>query len=210
MRPRPNDAYILETTAACLGAWTVNSSVRFTSADLECLPDVDGVRYEIIDGDLYVSKTPDARHQYACLEIGSALSQWNRQTGAGVAFVAPGLVFASDEDVVPDVAWVSRDRLLLIMDDRGHFRAAPDLVVEVLSPGAENARRDRELKLKLYSRQGVREYWIVDWRLRTVEVYRRSDEVLQLVGTLTDLDLLTSPLLPGFRCPLANLWDIAS
>ncbi len=77
----------------------------------------------------------------------------------------------------------------------------------MLSPGAENERRDRELKLKLYSLRGVQEYWIVDWRLHSIEVYRREQAALQLVGTPGDQDTLTSPSLPGFACPLAGLWS---
>lgn len=115
--------------------------------------------------------------------------------------------FAEDEDVIPDLVWISRERKALAMDEQGHFQAAPELVVEVLSPGPANERCDRELKLKLYSRQGVLEYWIVDWRLRVVQVYRRQDLALQLVATLSGEDVLTSPLLPGFSCPVANLWD---
>src|SRR3712207_6481801 len=99
------------------------------------MPDVEGVRYEIIDGALHVTKQPRWEHQFTCNEIGGALGAWNRQTGLGVAMTAPGLVFAEDEDVAPDVAWVSRARMASVVDDAGHFRAAPDLVVEVLSSG---------------------------------------------------------------------------
>ena len=95
------------------------------------------------------------------------------------------------------------------MDEAGHFRRAPELVVEVLSPGPKNERRDRELKLKLYSRQGVREYWIVDWRTRTVQVFRREQAALRLVATLESDDALTTPLLAGFRQPVAELWPTA-
>ncbi len=179
---------------------------RFTSRELELLPDVDGVRYEIIDGELHVWKMPHWEHQFACNEIGGALGAWNRQTGLGVAMTAPGLVFAEDDDVAPDVVWVSRERLATIVDAAGHLQAAPELVVEVLSPGARNERRDRELKLKLYSRQGVREYWLVDWRRREVQVYRREDTGLRLMATLSSDDTLTSSLLPGFACPVAHLW----
>lgn len=181
-------------------------SPRYTSADLELLPDIEGVRYEIIDGELHVTRQPHAGHQYTTGAVTSELHQWSRRTGAGVTMVAPGLVFAADNDVAPDVVWVSIRRLRLVLDDAGHFRSAPELIVEVLSPGAKNVRRDRELKLDLYSRQGVDEYWIADWRLRVVEVYRRHQAALRLVETLRDGDILTSPLLPGFSCPVSDLW----
>lgn len=98
--------------------------------------------------------------------------------------------------------WISRVRL----DDAGHLRVAPDLVVEVLSPGGANERRDRDLKLSLYSRQGVREYWIIDCARRLVQVYRRLEAELHLVGTLESTDQLASPMLPGFTLSVASLW----
>jgi Uma2 family endonuclease len=68
----------------------------------------------------------------------------------------------------------------------------------VLSPGPTNKGRDREAKLKLYSRRGVLEYWIVDWLAHSVEIYRRQNIQLELFATLTKSDILESPLLPGF------------
>lgn len=92
------------------------------------------------------------------------------------------------------------------MDEAGHLTGAPALVVEVLSPGVEDERRDREAKLKLYESRGVREYWIVDWRLQQIAVYRRDQAMLRLVATLFAEDVLTSPLFPGFPCPVARLF----
>jgi Uma2 family endonuclease len=69
-----------------------------------------------------------------------------------------------------------------------------------------NERRDRDLKLNLYSRQGVQEYWIVDWREHLLEVYRRPEGELVLVATLRDGDVLATPLLPGFTCAVVSLW----
>ena len=179
---------------------------RYTSADLERLPAIEGVRYEIIAGELHVSTQPDWHHQLACVRAGTALENWSEATGAGVTLTAPGLVFRPDDDVAPDLIWISRERLASSADTSGHFRQAPELVVEVLSPGRQNVQRDREAKLHLYSRQGVDEYWIVDWRARTVEVYRQAGAGLLLIATLGTRDTLTSPLLPGFTCPVARLW----
>jgi Uma2 family endonuclease len=182
------------------------SPVRFRSADLEWMPD-DGKRYEIIGGELHVSRPPHWLHQACCFRIAVALDRWRREAGAGLAVIAPGLVLGDEDDVVPDVVWVSTARLKESLDEAGHLRAAPDLAVEVLSSGSANERRDRTLKLDLYSRRGVREYWIVDWRLRQVEVYRRREMALEQVGTLREQDTLETPLLPGFRCPVAELFD---
>jgi|SRR5436190_10750428 len=182
------------------------STMRWTSTDLETMPD-DGKRYEIIDGELYVSKQPSWHHQYTCTAMITELENWNRQTRLGQANVAPGLILAEDNDVAPDLVWISNARREIALDEDGKLHAAPELVVEVLSPGRVNERRDREVKLKLYSRRGVEEYWIADWRLRQIDVYRRANLALQLVTTLHESDNLETPLLPGFSCLIATLFD---
>lgn len=183
----------------------MTQSLRWTSADLELMPD-DGKRYEIIDGELYVSKQPQWGHQLACGNVFVQLQRWSHQSGLGIANQAPGLVFAEDDDVAPDLVWISKARLVTALGPEGHLHAAPELVVEVLSPGPHNERRDRDAKLKLYSRRGVREYWIVDWRRRQIEVYRRDNATLHLAGTLLETDTLESPLLPGFACRVSELF----
>ncbi|HEX8722483.1 MAG TPA: Uma2 family endonuclease [Pyrinomonadaceae bacterium] len=183
----------------------METSEKFTSADLALMPD-DGKRYEVIEGELYVSKLPSAEHQFACTRICRFLDAWSDESQSGVALVAPGLVFAEDDDVAPDVVWVSRERLAGMLDRAGHLTKAPELVVEVLSPGKANERRDRVAKLALYSRRGVLEYWIVDWMQRLVEVYRRERGALKLAATLYADDALESPTLPGFSCQVSKLF----
>jgi Uma2 family endonuclease len=78
----------------------------------------------------------------------------------------------------------------------------------VISFGAANEQRDREAKRRLYSRRGVQEYWIADWRAETVEVCRRRDAELRLVQTLLRGDTLASPLLPGFSCVIDGLFAV--
>ncbi|HLO84101.1 MAG TPA: Uma2 family endonuclease [Nostocaceae cyanobacterium] len=183
---------------------TTYEGVRWTSADLELLPD-NGNRYEIIDGELFVTKAPHWKHQKACGNICTELTLWSRDTGLGQAAATAGIIFTDADNVIPDVVWVSNQRLANLLDDEGHLTGAPELVVEVLSAGAENERRDREVKLKLYTSRGVQEYWIVDWRLQQIEVYRREKAILVLVQTLFANDELTSPLLPGFSCVVGRL-----
>jgi Uma2 family endonuclease len=134
------------------------------------------------------------------------LKIWSDESGLGKPAIMPGIVFSDADNVIPDVVWASNDRLERLLDDAGHLTAAPELVVEVLSPGDKNERRDREAKLKLYSVQGVQEYWIFDRSEQKVEVYRRDKAVLKLVATLFSQDELTSPLLPGFGCLVGKLF----
>jgi len=180
-------------------------TLHWTSRDLELLPD-DGNRYEIIDGELYVAKQPDWQHQLAGFRLGFLLQVWNEQSQAGLVNLTPGIIFADDTNVVPDMIWISQERLKTALHKDGKLHNAPELVVEVLSPGPENERRDREVKVKLYSRRNVKEYWVVNWQERTLEVYRREDAVLTLEKTLEETDVLQSPLLPGFTCKVSQIF----
>lgn len=179
--------------------------VRWTTADLELFPD-DGKRYEIIDGELIVTRAPRWSHQEVTGRIFAALDNWCQDTELGRAAINPGIIFTDEDNVIPDVVWASNERLEVLMDEAEHLTGAPELVVEVLSPGKKDEQRDRQLKLKLYSQQGVQEYWIVDKNLRQVQVYRRDNALLTLVVTLQVADSLTSPLLPDFACPLGRVF----
>ncbi len=180
-------------------------TLPWTIQDLESLPE-DGDRYEIIDGELYVSKQPDLQHQIVCGKIALILGQWSEQTQMGMTIPTPGVTFTNDNAVVPDVIWISYERLTAALQADKKLHSAPELMIEVLSPGAENERRDREFKLKLYSRRGVKEYWIVDWRERTLEIYRRENAELKLLKTLDETDVLDTPLLPGFSFKVGELF----
>jgi Uma2 family endonuclease len=118
----------------------------------------------------------------------------------------PGVIFSRHDAVEPDVAWLRLARRAAIEAADGHLHGAPELVVEVLSPGAANERRDREVKRDLYARHGVNEYWILDWRAQTASIYRRVGDALPLVVTLGREDVLTSPLLPGFAVTVRDLF----
>jgi Uma2 family endonuclease len=181
-------------------------STRWTSADLELLPD-NGNRYEIIDGELLVTRAPHWDHQNAILNLSVALVTWSRSTGLGKVSVTPGIVFPDDDNVIPDLVWISNDRLALALDESGHLVAAPELVVEVLSAGSDNERRDREVKRKLYAIRGVQEYWVVDWKKQQIEIFRRDSNGLPLIATLFCQDVLSSPLLPNFEQSVAEVFS---
>lgn len=180
---------------------------RWTTADLEALPDPsDDTRYEIIDGELFVSTQPSLEHQFACSAACAELRSWSTRTGRGFTFFAPGIILVEDDNVAPDVIWISNERFRAARGADSKLHEMPELIVEVLSPGASNVRRDREIKLQLYSRRGVSEYWIVDCAARRVEVYRRDGDALRLADTLGAEDELRTDLLPGFILPIGQLF----
>lgn len=177
--------------------------VTWTIYDLEVLPENPAIQYELIAGDLLVTRTPHYRHQHICSRVAAALEIWSEKTGLGLTIINPGLIYSEIDSVIPDVVWVSHIRLAQIEDESGHLTASPELVVEVLSSGKENERRDKETKLKLYSIQGVQEYWIIDRFKRQVEIYRREPNQLTLTATLMDQDEIYSTLLPKFNCQVS-------
>lgn len=181
--------------------------IRWTTADIDLLPQNEFTRYEIIDGDLHMSKQPSWEHQNTCGNIYMELRLWSRTSGLGEPSLNPGVLFSDTDNVIPDVVWISLERLKTLKDKAGHLTGAPELAIEVLSFGEQNEARDRQAKLKLYGVYGVQEYWIVDWQLKQVEVYRRDRGVLQRAATYLPNDELTSPLLPGFTCPVAQLFE---
>src|SRR6476469_6358314 len=148
---------------------TVTQGVRWTTTDIDLLPENEGTRYEIVDGELFITRSPHWNHQRTCGKLFRELDIWSESRGGGQASITPGVLFSETDNVMPDVVWASNERLALLLDEAGHLTGAPDLVVEVLSVGTDNVRRDREAKLKLYASRGVEEYWIANWRLQQVE-----------------------------------------
>lgn len=185
---------------------TLPETVRWTIADLDLLAADEWKRYEIIDGELFVTRAPHLEHQDASGGVYFELRAWSNVSQLGKPILLPGLIFSDADNVIPDVIWISFDRLSQLQDEAGHLTGAPELIVEVLSPGATNERRDREAKLKLYSSQGVQEYWIVSRELQQVEVYRRENAILKRAATFLSQDAITSPLLPGFQCIVADFF----
>ncbi|UBF29210.1 Uma2 family endonuclease [Kovacikia minuta CCNUW1] len=179
--------------------------VYWTTEDLKLLPDSSN-RYEIIDGRLLMTRAPHWKHQKVIVKASRILDTWAEASQLGETVATPGVIFDEADNVIPDVVWISYQRLATGVDEDGHFTIAPELIVEVLSPGTQNERRDRETKLKLYAERGVQEYWILDWRIQQLEIYRRQDALLKLVVTLFPQDVLTSSTLPGFSCVVTEFF----
>ncbi|HWI53763.1 MAG TPA: Uma2 family endonuclease [Symbiobacteriaceae bacterium] len=170
---------------------------RITYQDYLQLP--DDQRYEVLEGELRILPTPGMLHQRILGNLFCVMRpQWH-----GEVLFAPLDVILSEETVVqPDPLVVLQERLS-IMKPEG-VRGAPDLVVEVLSPG--NAHYDRGKKRRLYARYGVREYWIIDPQERTVEVTSLSGSVLETVSVVPEGGTLHSPLLPELTLAVADLF----
>jgi Uma2 family endonuclease len=175
-----------------------------TITDLEAMPE-DGNRYEVIEGELFVSCAPGLTHQQVSMNISFLIRGYLESHPIGLVFATPGLILTEISGVIPDIVFFRHERSQNIISGE-RLTGAPDLVVEILSPGAENMRRDRIAKRQLYARHGVGEYWMADPEKLALEVYRLQSGSLELVATLKDEDELNSPFLPGFSCAIAAIF----
>jgi Uma2 family endonuclease len=180
------------------------AGVKLTYDDYLLFPD-DGQRHELIDGEQYVTPSPRTRHQTILLNLAGMIWTYLQGHPVGRVFIAPLDVIFSKFDVVePDLLYLSHERASEVLRDWVH--GAPDLVVEVGSPGTR--KRDETIKRRLYERFAVSEYWIVDPELDTIKVYRHADERYTRVAELSleNKDVLTTPLLPGLKMPLSRIF----
>lgn len=141
---------------------------RITWQDVLLMPE-DGNRYEAIGGVLYVTPAPTLRHQWISANLHIALVRLLVEPGLGYVFFAPvGVEFpTTEEGVQPDLVFISKERGDIMVKEG--IRGAPDLVVEIASPGT--TKRDRTVKRDLYQRHGVAQYWVVDPESESVEVW---------------------------------------
>src|SRR3984893_13424161 len=168
-----------------------------TVADLDACPD-DSNRYELIGGELFVSRAPGIPHQRIVQNLQIAFSRYLEVNSIGVLVPGAGAIFSDYDAVIPDLAFVRNERWDQVVTGE-KFTGALDLIIEVMSRGKENRDRDLLVKRQLYGKYGVAEYWIVDAENRLVEVYRLQNNRLESVTTRRNGDDITTPLMPDFR-----------
>jgi Uma2 family endonuclease len=164
-----------------------------TYDDYCALPD-DGNRYEVLEGELVVAPSPDFEHQDVIWELGARLRLYVRTHRLGRVVGAPmDVVLAPDTVVQPDILFISQENADIVRD---RVWGSPDLCIEVLSPST--GKRDRGQKKELYTRFGVREYWIVDTNRQTVAVCTLQDRIYGEPIERASDDLLRSTVIEGF------------
>jgi Uma2 family endonuclease len=163
----------------------------------------DEPRCELLYGELIVAPSPRSEHQAAVAALHLQLAAFRDRAG-GRVWTAPLDVVLADHTVVqPDLCWTSLDRR-----DRvgSRVEGAPDLVVEVLSPGS--LRRDRVWKLELYRRSDVRELWLVEPEAAAIDFLLPGREGFEL-RTLAS-GVYRSPAIPDLTLDLDELWHAAA
>lgn len=178
--------------------------VKLTYDDFVLFPD-DGKRHELIDGEHYVTPSPNVRHQIILGNLHLLIRGYLEGHRRGRVFMAPLDTILSRFDVVePDLLYVSREGALL---SGKWVTGAPDLVVEIASESTR--KRDETVKRRLYERAGVAEYWVVDPEIDVIRVYRRAGDRFEKAVELSREagDVLTTPLLPGLDLPLPRIFS---
>ncbi|MHC9541654.1 MAG: Uma2 family endonuclease [Vulcanimicrobiota bacterium] len=168
-----------------------------------CELPVDGRRYEIVEGELVMNPAPSLNHQRVSRKLEFILIEHVEKNQLGEIFDAPFDVLFSDITVMqPDIVFISREHSS-ILTERG-VTGAPDLVIEILSPGT--SRLDRFTKFQTYSRYGVSWYWIVDPDLKSLDEYRLHDDGYIRNTILTGHALFQPGIFPGLEIPLTDIW----
>ncbi len=175
---------------------------HITYEELSRIPS-DGKRYELFEGEAYVTPSPNLHHQRILRRLSRAFEDAIRD-GSEVFFAPMDVVLAEATAVQPDLVLVLENNASILKDV---VRGVPDLVVEVLSPST--AQVDRGLKMETYARYGVGEYWIVDIDSASIEIYRldRGAEAYRFIETCRGADQATTPLLPGLSLQTGKLFS---
>ena len=179
--------------------------LKLTYDDFLLFPD-DGQRHELIDGEHYVTPSPNIRHQDISGRLHLLIGNWLSTHRLGRVFYAPLDVRFSMFDVVePDLLYVSNERAADLLAGQ-HVMGAPDLIVEIGSPSTR--QRDETIKRGLYENATVVEYWVVDPEIDVIRVYRREGNRFARPMELSREagDVLTSPLFPGLDIPLSHVF----
>ena len=180
----------------------MTAKAALTYADYAALPD-DGKRYEILDGELFVTPAPAPQHQMILANLVSVLGDHVRQRGLGRVLFAPlDVIFADSSIAQPDAIYLDNTRMSLI--SRRGIEGGPNLLVEVLSPST--ARTDRNVKFALYARYGVDFYWIVDPEARVLEAYRREGSAYVLAMRASGSEPCGPPPFEDLGLVVEALW----
>ena len=181
--------------------------VKLTYDDFLLFPD-DGKRHELIDGEHYVTPSPNRMHQKVSGNLFLLIGTWLEQHPIGQIYFAPfDVIFSMFDIVEPDLLYMSNERAQRVLTD-ANVKGTPELVIEIGSEGTR--KRDETIKRRLYERSGVSEYWVVDPEIDVVRVYRRGTGAFKRPIELRaeDNEVLTTPLLPGLSLPLARIFRL--
>jgi len=173
---------------------------KLTYDEFQTLPRDGSKRFELIEGEVFMTPSPNTKHQTAASNLHLALGQFVRERSLGRVFFAPyDVMFSKWTALEPDLLFIRKERLSIITD--ANVAGAPDLVIEILSP--TNKEYDRETKHRVYEETGVAEVWYVDPEKRSVEVLNLGpDRRYEVTAKLSGNAAIVSKVLPGLPLTL--------
>jgi Uma2 family endonuclease len=178
-----------------------------TNEYLEKMPRDENLRYELIGGEIFVSTAPRFIHQLMVTRLLVSFSKYLEKNPVGVILTTPGLIFSEFDGAIPDLIFISHERIEEILDEEsGKFHGAPEIVIEILSPGRANARRDLQIKRELYEIYRVPEYWVVDPFEKEISVFRFEKGELKKSGLFKENETLTTKTIPSFEINISELF----
>lgn len=168
-------------------------------------PENDFFIYELINGIIMKKAAPKPRHQLVSRRLTKAFENYLDKNAIGHIFYAPVDVFFDKySQAQPDILFIQNDRDFIIDLDDG-IMGAPDLVVEIISPGSY--RLDRVDKKLLYEKFAVKEYWIIDPNNHVVEIYVMDNNIYALNQIFEGGGMVTSTVLEGFELQIQKLFE---
>lgn len=178
-------------------------SELFTNDDVVRFATDEFCRYELIGGEIIVSTAPRYVHQLLSMRISSQFLDYLKKNPIGDILTTPGLIFSEFDGVIPDLIFITHERREEILNEKdGKFHGAPEIVIEILSPGRVNARRDLQIKRELYEMFQVPEYWAVKPQQKELEVFELGKES----KVYSESEMLRTPLLPKFKLKIKQLF----
>jgi len=170
-----------------------------TYQDYLTFPDGDGIKKEIIEGELFMSPAPSIKHQLISRELAFLLHNYIKQHDLGELFFAPcDVVFSNINVMQPDILFISKNNFHILTEL--NIKGAPDLIVEIISSSSRDT--DRIYKKNVYQKFGVKEYWLVDPNEETVEIWALKNKIFQLHCRASKDQKIESQLLKGLRIDL--------
>jgi len=182
----------------------MSTTTAFTAEQLLALPTGMGKRYELVAGELRVMSPSGWRHGQVVDNVQFLLGSFIRQKRLGRGFGAEtGFLLKKNPDTVraPDFAFINKDHLPATAPQEAYWPGAPDLAVEVLSPGDTTGEVDE--KIEEWMTAGCAAVWVIDPKLQTVTIYQSSTDVK--VRTAGE-QLAGDPVVPGFTCQVDEIF----
>ncbi len=183
---------------------TSTTDRKITISEFVDLDFDEGYIYELINGEIMRRTSPNRDHQDVSMAISTFMNTFILTNKLGKLYAAPLDVYLTEFDlVVPDLVFISKDNPAIQKNNRC-IEGTPDLIIEILSKGTQ--KLDRGKKMTQYRLNKVKEYWIIDPRNQTVEVYELQNGIFEMISYAEESGEIESNVLEGFKLAVENIF----